>query len=177
MRISILTLFFFLLIFDTASAQDSLPARKKFSPFIYNENESEAVFDVGISAGFVSDGGLISVRPQFDYYHVLIGYGFDGIFHVSNDYIFVQSGHFGYRYRTTDYMLALMSGFSRSRYKCYGCGDDYETTNSVPLELQADWIITNAFGIGIIAWHQFGKMNDLSGISVGIKFGALRTTY
>ncbi len=172
----------FLVLTGNLSAQDTT-FKTKPTIFIYNENDSPLAMDIGGGVGLDNIGLRAGLAVNLDVYHILGGFNYVVSLRGSKELVTEKTILLGYRYRTQNFMVAMASGFSWQKFKCTS-GSNYdcynyieETINATPLNFQADWIITDAFALGLGLNHMISSRKDVTGVMFNLKFGAFRNIY
>ena len=161
-------------------AQD---ADSLFKPtiFVYSEDDSPVAMDIGGGVGTDNMGLRAGLAVNLDMYHILAGFHYN----ISLSYRQIQEKSFilGYRFRTYNYMISAASGICRQKYKCTSgrSGNCYdfkeESLNAIPLNFEADWILTDSFAMGVGFNHVFSKRQNVTAVTFRIKYGAFRNIY
>jgi Domain of unknown function (DUF2715) len=164
------------------SAQDTI-VKHKPSVFIYSEKDAPLAMDIGGGVGADNIGLRTGLGIHLDVYHILAGFNYIISLRGSKEMVTEKSLLFGYRYRTQHLMVTMASGFGWQQFKCTsGMNSDCynyieQTIKATPLNFQADWIITDAFAIGISLNQMFSSRKDVTGLMFNVKFGAFRNLY
>lgn len=161
----------------------SQEADSLFKPtiFVYSEDDSPVAMDIGGGVGLDNIGVRGGFAINLDMYHILAGFHYN--ISLSKHQIEEKSFILGYRFRTYNYMISAASGICRQKYKCNSGlnGNCYnfkeESLSAMPLNIEADWILTDSFAMGVGFNHVFSKRQDVTAVTFRLKFGAFRNIY
>ncbi|MDQ3051433.1 MAG: hypothetical protein M3Q95_11150 [Bacteroidota bacterium] len=174
---------FVLFSFSRVSSAQEVELVTKPTIFIYNEDESLLAMDIGGGIGHDNIGIRAGFAVHLDVYHIMAGFHYNVSLQGSKQQVTEKSFLLGYRYRSQYFMAALASGFSRQVYKCtsgmnYDCYNyKEETISATPLVMQADWIVSDSFAMGVSVNQLFSRRTDVTGVMFNFKFGAFRNIY
>ncbi len=167
---------------EISVAQEVVPVTKP-TIFIYNDDDSPLAMDIGGGVGFDNIGLRAGFAINLDVYHILAGFHYNTTLSISRQTVNEKSFILGYRYRTYNFMVAAASGICRQKFKCTS-GSNYdcynykdETVSALPVNLEADWILTDSFALGVSLNHVFSERTDVTALMFCLKFGAFRNIY
>ncbi len=169
------------LFVNDVSAQENEYTIPKPTLFIYSEDDSPLAMDIGGGVGLDNIGLRAGFALHLDVYHIMGGFQYN--VSLSKQRITEKSFLLGYQYRSQNFMAAIASGFSRQGYKCssgmnYDCYNyKEETISATPLVLQADWIVSDSFAMGMSVNQVFSRRKDVTAVMFNFKFGAFRNIY
>jgi len=179
LRLSIILIMVVISNSQNLFSQDSIAV---FNPTIFKYSEEELIYSIGFGGvtGVSSQGPSAGLIVDVDVFHILLG--FRAMMHgipLLSDKIQINENAFylGYQYRTKKFMSSVAAGVGTMKFRCSSnsiglCHNVDETRfQSFPFKVEANYIFSSYFSIGVGANGTYSKRKNLVAVMFSLKFG------